>query len=64
MKHEICDERLLERGREPFHELRRQAPNEPDSVGHEIPLAEVLEGASRRIERLEEPVVDRRMGTG
>ena len=55
---EVCDERLLESGGEAFDQLRRQAPDEADSVGDEIAPAVVLEGAGGRIERLEEPVVD------
>ena len=55
---EVCDECLLERGCEALDELRGQAPDEADRVRDEIAPAVVLEGARRRIERFEEPVVD------
>ena len=61
---EVGDERLLERGREPLDELRRQAADEADRVGHEVALAVVLERPRGRVERLEEPVVHRRVRTG
>ena len=54
---EVRDERLLERRREAFDELSRQAPDEPDGVGDEIAAALVLEAARRRVEGLEELVV-------
>jgi hypothetical protein len=60
---EVGDERLLERRREPFDELRRQPPDEPDGVGDEIALARVVESACRRVEGLEEPVLDGHLGT-
>ena len=56
---EVSDERLLERRGEPLDELGRQAPDEADGVGDEVALAVVLEPARRRIERLEEAVLDR-----
>ena len=43
----------------PCDELGRQPPDESDRVGHEVPLAVVLEAAGRRVERLEEAVLDR-----
>ena len=61
---EVGDERLLERRREALDELRRQAPDEADGVGDEVALAVVLEAARRRVERLEEPVLDRDLGAG
>ena len=64
MQHEIGDERLLERCREALDELRRQATDEADGVRDEVPLAVVLERPGRRIECLEQPVVDRRVRAG
>ena len=61
---EVGDERLLERRREALDELRRQPPDEADGVGHEVALPDVLEAARRRVERLEEPVLDRHLGAG
>ena len=58
MEHKIRHERLLERRRETLDELRRQAADEADGVGHEVAAALVLETARRGIERLEEPVAD------
>ena len=58
MQDEIGDERLLERRREALDELRRQPADEADRVGDEVALAVVLEAARRRVERLEEPVLD------
>ena len=58
MEDEIRDERLLERRREALDELRRQSPDESDGVGHEVALAVVLERAGRRVERLEQAIVD------
>ena len=55
---EVGDERLLERRREALDELRRQPADEADRVGDEVALAVVLEAARRRVERLEEPVLD------
>ena len=60
---EVGDERLLERRREPLDELVWEAPDEADGVGDEVAAAVVLEAARRRVERLEEAVVDRRVGT-
>ena len=59
MQDEVGDERLLERRREALDELVRQAADEADGVGDEVAAALVLEAARRRVERLEEPVVDR-----
>jgi succinyl-diaminopimelate desuccinylase len=61
---EIGDERLLERGGEALDELRRQPADESDRVRHEVALAVVLERARRRIERLEEAIVDRGVSSG
>jgi N-succinyldiaminopimelate aminotransferase len=55
---QIGDERLLERRRESFHELRRQPADEADRVGDQVVAAFVDERASRRIERLEQTIVD------
>ena len=54
----VGDERLLERRREALDELVWQPPDEADGVGHEVAAPFVLEGARRRVERLEEPVLD------
>ena len=59
---EVCDQRLLECRGEALDQLGRQAADEADRVGHEIPLALVLEGAGRRVERLEQTVLDRDLG--
>src|SRR5439155_8070372 len=59
---EVRDEGLLERRREPFDELRRQPADETDRVGDEVLAPIVFERASRRIERLEQAVVDRDLG--
>ena len=59
MQHDVGDERLLERRREALDELMRQAADEADRVGDEVAAAVVLEAARRRVERLEEPVLDR-----
>ena len=61
---QVGDERLLERRGEALHELGRQPPDEADRVGHEVALAVVLEAARRRVERLEETVLDRHLGAG
>ena len=58
---EVGDERLLERRREALDELGRQPADESDRVGHEVALPVVGERARRRVERLEQPVVDRRV---
>jgi len=60
---EIGHEGLLERRREAFDELRRKPSDEAHGVGHEVPLAFVLERARRRVERLEQTVVDGRVRT-
>ena len=60
VQHEVGDERLLERRREALDELRRQPADEADGVGDEVALAVVLEAPRRRVERLEEPVLDAR----
>ena len=62
MKDQVGDERLLERRREALDELGRQASDEADGVGDEVPLAVVVEAARRRVERLEEAVLDRDVG--
>ena len=54
---EIGEERLLERGRKPFDESVRQAPDEADRVGHEVAAPVLDEGARGRVERLEQAVV-------
>ena len=59
MEHKVGDERLLERRREAFDELVRQAADEADGIGHEVAAPVVLEAARGRIERLEQPVLDR-----
>ena len=64
MQDDVRDQRLLERRREALDELRRQPPDESDGVRHEVPLAEVLEAARRRVERLEEAILDGHLGAG
>jgi len=64
VEHKIRDERLLQRRREALDELRRQAADEADRVGHEIAAAFVLKPARRRVECLEEPVLDGDAGVG
>ena len=64
MEDDVGDECLLERRSEALDELGRQTPDEPDRVCHEIALAVVLEPARRRIERLEQSVVDRDLRAG
>ena len=59
VEHEVGDERLLERRREPLDQLMRQPPDEADGVGDEVAAALVLEAARRRVERLEQPVAHR-----
>ena len=49
---------------EPFDELMRQAADEADRVGDEVAPAVLLERARRRIERLEEAVLDRDVRVG
>ena len=61
---EIRDERLLERRREPLDELGRQTPDEADRVGDEVALPLMLEHARRRVERLEEAILDRDLCAG
>ena len=58
MEDEIGRERLLEGRREALHELGGKPPDEADRVGHEVSAAVVREGSRRRIECLEQPVVD------
>jgi hypothetical protein len=55
---EVGDERLLERRREALDQLVRQAADEADRVGHEVAAPVELEAARRRVERLEQAVVD------
>ena len=64
VQHHVGDERLFERRREAFDELMRQPADEADGVGHEVAAALVLEAARRRVERLEEAVLDRDLGAG
>ena len=64
VEHDVGDERLLERRREALDELVRQPADEADRVGDEVAAAVVLEAARRRVERLEEPVLDRHLGAG
>jgi len=64
VEHEIRDERLLEGCSEPFDELVGQAADEADRVSDEVGTALVLERSCGRIERLEQPVVDGRLGAG
>ena len=47
---------------ESLDELRGQPLDESDRVDDEVPLAVVLEPAGSRIERLEQAIVDRRLG--
>src|SRR4029079_3442962 len=64
MEDEIGNECLLERGGEALDELRRKTADESDRVRHEVALAVVLERARRRVERLEEAIVDRAVRSG
>ena len=64
MQDEVGDERLLERGRKALDQLVGQPPDEADRVGDEVAPAVVLEPARRRVERLEEAVVDGDVGAG
>ena len=64
VEHEIRDERLFERCGEALDELCREAPDEAHRVGDEVALAVVVETPRRRIERLEEAIVDRRVRAG
>ena len=59
VQHDVGDERLLERGREPLDQLMRQAADEADRVGDEVAAPLVLEAARGRVERLEQAVLDR-----
>ncbi len=61
---DVGDERLLERRCEAFDEVVRQPPDEADRVGHEVAATVVLERARRRVERVEELVLDRDIGAG
>ena len=63
MQDQVGHECLLQGRRESLDELGRQASNEADGVGDKIPLAVVVEAARRRIERLEEPVLHRDVGS-
>ena len=64
MQDEIGDERLLERGGEALDQLVRQAADEADGVGDQVLAPVLLEGARGRVERLEQPVLDRDAGAG
>src|SRR5919204_3235705 len=64
MEDEVRDERLLQRRCKSLDELRRQAADETDGVGDEIPSTVVVEAARRRIERFEQAVLDRNFGAG
>ena len=59
---EVGEQRLLERRGERGHELVRQLAHEADRVGQEVRAPEVVVGARRRIERLEEAVGRRHLG--
>ncbi len=61
VQHHVGDERLLERRREALDELVRQPADEADGVGDEVAAAVVLEAARRRVERVEELVLDRHL---
>ena len=58
MQDQVREERFLEGGCEALYELMREPSDESDRVGDEVPPAFVLEAARRRIERLEEAVVN------
>ena len=55
---QVRDECLLQRRCESLDELRRQAADEADRVRHEVATSVMLERARRRIQRLEQPIVD------
>ena len=59
---EVGEQRLLERRRERRDELVRQLAHEADRVGQEVGAPEVVVGARRRIERLEQAVGRRHLG--
>ncbi len=56
---EVGRVRLFERGGEPLDQLVGEPADETDRVGEEVAPPVLLEGSRRRVERLEEPVVDR-----
>ena len=60
VEHDVGDERLFERRREPFDEVVRQPADEADRVGDEVAAAFVVEAARRRIERVEELILEPR----
>ncbi len=60
----VGEQRLLERRGESFDELCRQAPDEADRVGEQVAPAVVVEATGRRVERLEQPVLDRHVRAG
>ena len=60
---EVGDERFLERCREALDQLSRKSSDEADRVRDEKLLPVVLERARRRVERLEEAIVDRCTGS-
>ena len=62
MQDEVGEQRLLERGRKGRDELVRQLAHEADGVGQEVRAPEVVVGARRRIERLEQAVGRRHAG--
>ena len=61
---EVARERLLERRREGLDQAVRQLPDEPDRVRDDVGASEVVEGARRRVERVEEAVGGRDLGAG
>src|SRR4029079_4073008 len=61
---EVRDERLLERRGEALDELRRQTADEADRVGDQVALPVVGERSRRRVERLEEAILDGDLGAG
>ena len=62
VQHEVGDERLLERRGEALDELMRQSADEADRVRNEVAPPVVLERARRRVEGLEQAVLDRDLG--
>jgi hypothetical protein len=61
---QISLEGLFQSGRKAFHELMRKSADEAHRVGHEVAAALLLESPRRRVERLEEAIVDGDAGAG
>ena len=64
VQHHVGDQRLFQGRRETLDQLMGQPADEADGVGHEVAAPIGFEPAGRRVERLEEPVLDRDVGAG